>query len=204
MSGTAWRQGVRLWAPALGLLLLNLAVYASYRVFFADQARSRESQVERASSEYEQLAKQRERAQTLATHAQQNQDRLVRLYANRLKTEKQRITKVIAEVKALARQAGLDPAAIQYPDDPLTEYGLTKRSIVFGVDGSYLSLRKFVNFLELTQSFLVLEEILPGGRGDENNTDLSINLKIATLFLAAGIEPLALARSRDTLSDDEL
>ena len=202
MSGAAWRKGVRLWAPALALLLLNLAAFASYRLFFADQARSRDGQVSRASADYQELAAQRKRAQELAVRAQSNQDRLVRLYANRLKTEEQRITKVIAEVKALARQAGLDPATIQYPDDPLTEYGLTKRSIVFGVDGSYLSLRKFVNFLELTQSFLVLEEIRPGGRGSEEDSNLSINLKIATFFLADGIEPLALARTRGTVSNE--
>ena len=58
---------------------------------------------------------------------------------------------------------------------------LIKRTITFGVDGDYRQLRKFINFLELSHSFLILEEI--GLRGDEQPTPtLRISLRLSTLF----------------------
>ena len=98
-------------------------------------------------------------------------------------------------------RAGLDPPTIHYPDEPIRSYGLVKRSIVFGVDGTYLALRRFINFLELTDSFVTLEEIRPSERSSTQGSRLSINLRVSTLFLEEDIEPAALARSRDTVGD---
>jgi hypothetical protein len=183
------------------VLLISLGALGVYRTLFAGGAQLRDSRVRRARASHEQLAAERERAEDLARRAERTQIRLERLYGSRFKTQEQRITKVIAEVKELAVRAGLDPPTIHYPDEPIRSYGLVKRSIVFGVDGTYLALRRFINFLELTDSFVTLEEIRPSERSSKQGSRLSINLRVSTLFLDEGIDPAALARDRDTVGD---
>ena len=201
MTRVVWQREWRLWLPALVLLLLNLGAFVVYRTLYAGGAQARESRVGRTRTSHRQLVTERERAQNLARRAERTQTRLERLYANSFQTEEKRITKVIAEVKALAERAGLDPPSIHYPDESISRYGLVKRSIVFGVDGTYLALRRFINFLELTESFVILEEIRPTEKSSNRGRRLSINLKVSTLFLEDGIEAAALARDRDTVRD---
>ncbi len=197
MSWRAWRRDLRLWLPALILLLLNVGGFLTYRALYAGKAQSRRGEVERARLQYSQLVEQRERAQALAAAAQRNENRLVDMYRDQFQTQEQRVTKVIAEVKALAERAGLDPPGIRYPDEPIERFGLVKRSIVFSVEGSYVALRRFVNFLELTDSFVILEEVRPGDQGSGRGGRLSIALKVATFFLDDDIDPRALASSRE-------
>jgi len=194
-----WKKEIRLWFPALALLLVNLVAFGVYRLFLSDNVEARARRVGRARTDYQQLVGQRERAEALAVRAANNQRRLERLYKNRFKTEEQRITKVIAEVKSLAQRAGLDPPRINYPDEAIESYGLLKRSIVFGVDGTYSALRRFINFLELTDSFITLEELRPSENYDAKSSRLSISLRVSTLFLADDIDAAALARSKDAL-----
>jgi Tfp pilus assembly protein PilO len=188
--------------PALILLLLNVAGFLTYRALYAGKAQTRRSEVERARTQHVKLVERRERAQALASQAEQNERRLVGMYTDYFQTQEQRITKVIAEVKDLAEKAGLDPPGIRYPDEPIESFGLVKRSIVFNVEGTYGALRRFVNFLELTDSFVILEEIRPGDQGSGSGSRLSIALKVATFFLDDEIDPQALARSRETVGSE--
>jgi hypothetical protein len=201
VSGAAWRQDLRLWLPAVVLLALNLAGFAAYRVFFAEEAETRRSGVQRARVEHGRVAEQRRRLESLAKGAEANQASLARLYGASFKTEEERITKMIAEVKDLAQRAGLDPPSIRYPNEAIEDFGLVKRSIVFGVDGTYVALRRFINFLEVTDSFLTLEEIRPGERTGAGGNRLSIDLRISTLFLDQDVDPVALAASRDAVPE---
>lgn len=199
MTVRGWRKEIKLWLPALVLVVVNLGALGVYRIFLADNVEARTRRIERARAEHDRLADQRQRAEAMAAKAERNQRQLTAMYKNRLRTEEQRITKVIAEVKSLAERAGLDPPRINYPDEPIESHGLLKRSIVFGVDGTYLALRRFINFLELTDSFVTLEELRPGETYDAQRSRLSISLRISTLFVADDLDPVALARSKDTL-----
>ena len=94
-----------------------------------------------------------------------------------------RLTSLIAEVKKLARQAGLDAPSFSYAAVRIEEFGLVKKSIVFRVEGNYPKLRELVNLLELSDQFLILEEIrLKESRGSR----LAIDLRIGTLFAVPG------------------
>jgi len=98
----------------------------------------------------------------------------------------------IAEVKDLAARSGLEIRAISYPQQSLTDYGLVRRSFVFGVEGSYGALRQLVYLLELTPSFLTLESIRVGEVG--TGGQLRAELSLSTLFVAEP-EPAGKGRS---------
>ncbi|MEE9561591.1 MAG: hypothetical protein V3W50_00825 [Thermoanaerobaculia bacterium] len=179
-SGDLWRRHLARWLPPLVVCLVNVAILSTYGLVLASQASFREGRVERRRAELDLLEWSRSALAESVESARINQARIDEFYASGLSTESQRVTRIIAEVKTLARRAGLDPTVISYPDKSLREYNLVKRSIVFAVEGTYVDLRRFINFLELSEFFLTLEEIQLGSGGQ--GAELRINLKISTLF----------------------
>ncbi len=176
-----WRQHLRVWVPALAFLALNLILLSTYRLVLVGQAEAREASAARSTAELERARQLRVRLEDLVASGLEERREIEDFYDHRLATERQRLTEVIAEVKRLARTSGLAPRVINYERDPIEEYGLAKRSIVFAVSGSYLSLRKLVNLLELSDLFLTLEQVSLSERGGQGSA-LRINLQIAALF----------------------
>ncbi len=182
-SAEIWREHLGLWLPALLFCLLNLAIFSTYRLVFAGQAKLRSNWVVRDQGELAELEAQHVALEDLVQRAAANREKINRLYSEWLTPERQRLTRIISEVKELARRAGLEPTVINYPEEQLEEFGLLKRSIVFTVEGDYAALRRLINFLELSESFLTLEEVRLAEGGREKSV-LRINLKISTLFTA--------------------
>lgn len=181
MSGRIWRERWRIWVPALVFFLLNLAVFSTYRLVFAGQARLRSRQVEDRNAELARLESERTALEDLVARAGANRDKVDIIYDRWLVPESERLTSALAEVKDLATRSGVEPYSLSYPEQEIDAFGLEKRSIVFAVQGSYVSLRRFINFLELSDLFLTLEEVNLSGSPDPG-AGLRINLRISTLF----------------------
>ncbi len=179
--GAVWLELRRWWVTPLAICLVNLAVLFAYGLVLAGQARFREARMSRQSAELVRLKEERAELVAAVEAAREIREGIDDLYENWLSTERQRLTRLIAEVKSLARRAGLDPTVISYPEESLEQYDLVKRSIVFTVEGTYQDLRRFVNFLELSDYFLTLEEVQLADSGAQGQS-LRINLKISTLF----------------------
>ncbi len=176
-----WRERLILWLPALLFFLANLVVFSSYRLVFAGQAQLRELRVERRSEELARLEVERAGLEEVVGRARRTRERVATFYDSWLTTERLRLTRVIAEVKELARRAGVEPAVVTYPGEEIEDHGLVKRSIVFAVDGSYVELRTFINFLELSELFLTLDEVSLSEAAGQGS--LRIQLKLSTLFV---------------------
>lgn len=175
-----WRRRLGFWVPALAFFLVNLALFSAYRLVYAGRVESLRGSLEQRE---ERLADLQERSGELTrkvARARSSHLRMEELYRERLATERSRFTAVTAEIRDLARRSGLEPAAMSYPTEEIEDYGLVKRYFTFNVAGTYGDLRRFVNFLELTRSFVTLEEVsLSGGEGPE----LEIRLNLSTLFV---------------------
>jgi Tfp pilus assembly protein PilO len=175
-----WRQRLWVWLPALVFFLANASAFTVYRLGYAGNVQSLGRDIEGQKDELKKLQAERtELAQRIGRVAE-NRRQVDGLY-QRFATRRQRLTDVTAEVQSLARKAGLDPSrSISYPEQEIEDYGLVKRSFVFSVDGNYVDLRKFLNLLELSDSFLTLEDasLSESSKGPE----LRINLTLSTLF----------------------
>ena len=77
------------------------------------------------------------------------------------------------------------PQAINYPEEEIADFHLVERSFVFTVEGTYQQLRTFINFLELSPSFLILKEVTVTPASTTSNR-LVLNLELATLFAEEG------------------
>lgn len=179
-----WSRRVGVWLPALVFFLLNVGALVVYQVVYADEAAVARDAVESARGRNEELSADRLRLESYLGAIESTADGIEILYDNVLSTEDQRLTTVMREVRQLAREANLAPRQTTYPQEQLEDYGLRKRSFVFSVEGTYFDLRKLINSLELSSSFLTLEEVQLDG--SDPNGRLRISLKLSTLFSEPG------------------
>lgn len=180
-GGIPWREHRWLWLVPLLAFAANTGLLSMYRAVYAGRVVQLEEQSQREEKELEKLQGTRQALEDRARQVEENQGGMEELYATRLSTQRHRLTSVIREVKDLVARAGLKYQGISYPEEKIERFTLVKKSMVFQVTGDYLSLRRFINFLELSDSFLILEKISMNETGGENHI-LRVNLHISTLF----------------------
>ena len=181
-SQGAWRARLKFWLPALILVGLNLAVLSTYRFLLAGQAQIQAGRVERRQARVEELEADRLALEEILTEAKRNRELVDRLYKEWLTPESQRLTAVIAEVKRLAQMAGVEYSSFSYPEKLLEDRGLLKRSLVFSVEGSYPELRSFINLIEVSDLFLILESVRLSG-GTRDGPYIRVSMTVSTLFV---------------------
>lgn len=178
-STSIWRRRVALWLPALVFFLLNVVVLLVYPVRFAGRMEVTADELDRERAVLAELVERRRDLESQRQGIERTRLAVDEMYSERLAPESERLTRIIAEVKDLAARSGLTPPAVSYPTEPFEEYGLRRRGFVFSVEGSYADLRKFINLLELSQTFLTLEEVTLSQSG---GSALRIQLRVSTLF----------------------
>lgn len=187
LSGSVWGgKRLWLWVPALVFLLINLVAFAVYQVVYADEAAVSEARLERAEESLAELQGQRRTLEGYLDQIDSTRERVASLYDSSFAPEARRLTEILREVKNLAREANLEPRSTTYPEEELDEYGLTKRSFVFTVEGTYFNLRKLINTLELSDHFLTLEHVGLSGNRSRAGGQLNISLRLSTLFAEDG------------------
>ncbi len=188
--GDLWRRNLALWVPALVFFLVNLAFFSAYRLVYAGQVEGLRGSVEERQERLETLRTQSAELTAFVATARDSRERLQSLYGDKFSTQRARFTAVTSEIRELARRAGLEPSAVSYPTEEVAEYGLVRRYFTFGVSGTYVELRQFINLLELTPSFVVLEQI---GLNDGEGAKLNIRLSLSTLFVDESEAPELIA-----------
>ena len=174
-----WRARLKIWLPALILVVLNLAVLSTYRFLLAGQAQIQAGRTERRQVRVAELETERRILDETVAEVERNRDLIERLYREWLTPESERLTAVIAEVKRLA---GVEYSSFSYPDKLLEEEGLVKRSLVFSVEGTYLELRSFINLIEVSDLFLILESVRLTG-GSRQGPAVRVSMTVSTLFV---------------------
>jgi Tfp pilus assembly protein PilO len=181
-AASVWRMRLWVWFPALVLVVLNLVFLSTYRFLLAGQAQLRAARVERAEKELLDLEADRAALEDVVERANLNRERVDEFYARWVASESERLTQVISEVKNLAQRAGVEASTFHYPEEDLEDYGLLRRSIAFSVNGSYAQLRQFINFVEVSDHFLMLEDVRLNEVGQGDST-IRVQLSVSSLFL---------------------
>jgi len=185
-----WRRGLLLWLPALLFFVANLVALLVFQARYSGRAEVSQEELATAERDVEIVVDRRRELEERLAGIDTTRRQVEEFYAQRLAPESERLTRIIAEVKDLASRSGLQPQAISYPQQVIEDYGLRQRSLVFQVEGTYADLRKLVNLLEISDSFLTLEQVSLSGQGGAG-ARLAIQLRISTLFSIDGQQPLA-------------
>lgn len=184
MSGAPglFRRRIWLWLPPAVLLALALFFLVRFGATGRTVGGSLERRLETASAARNTAVAEEKHLAELARAADTNRADVERLYTERFSTEAGRFTDLIREIKRLAEHAGLDPREIGYPEEQLGGFDLERRSFQFTVEGSYANLRMFLYLLELSPSFVTVDQIQVGERKGKG---LSVRLKLSTFFARA-------------------
>jgi Tfp pilus assembly protein PilO len=173
-------------APLLVLLGLNAAVFGAYTVPRTLEERSLAAQAATLRQ-----AVERERAATLALG-----QRVAAIRANAADAERfltqvleyraKGLLPVLEEVERVAGEAGLELKSRRYSSEEVTDSPLIRFRITIPVNGSYAQLVSFIDRLERSPRFLVIDRVLlREGRGSDED---QLNVVVSTYF-RAGREP---------------
>lgn len=178
--GEIWRQRLWIWVPALLFFLANVVAFAVYTVGYGGRLKALDDTLATQEETLKTLKAGQHEAQIMLTRVRTNQQQVEQLYDERLSTRSRRLTGITAEIQSMAQKAGLVPRAFNYPERDIEEFGLIQRSYIFTVQGTYAELRRFINLIEASRSFLSIDEVRLNGR--DESPELDISLKISTLF----------------------
>jgi type IV pilus assembly protein PilO len=194
MRARAWRDKWLWWLPALVLLAINLMAWGWFEMAYSGAAQSLAGRVERRTAEADQVEALVDRQREVLARVTRASVQVEKFSSSRLASREERLTTILREVSSLAAKAGLEPSSFSYPEDDATEYGVVKRWVVFSISGTYMELRRFINLLELSDSFLTLEAV---GLSSREKGELRISLSVSTLFSSPIAEsPRAGGRAR--------
>lgn len=98
-----------------------------------------------------------------------------------LSTRQRRMVEVQVELAKLARQFNINLERVQYENDLLEDEGLERFAMVVPLEGGYANLRKFIEAVERSERFLVVERVALGS-GQDGGTLLQLNITLATYF----------------------
>ena len=183
--GEIWRQRLWIWVPALLFFAANLGAFVVYTVGYEGRLDALDDTLSQQEKTLKTLAGEQREAQAMLNRVRTNQQQVEQLYDERLSTRSRRLTGITAEVKALAQKAGLVPRTFSYPEENIEEFGLIRRSYVFRVGGTYAELRKFINLIEASRSFLSINELRVNG-SQEGSGELELSIQLSTLFAGGG------------------
>lgn len=185
-----WRKNLLLWLPALVFFLIALGLLVFYRTALADDAELGQARLARRAQELETLRADRGRVESYLERAAVLETGLDQFFGVRLASEAASLTRIITEIKDLSQRAGLEPQQINYAKEAVKGEEVVRHSLVFPVKGTYQELRQLINFLELSDSFLILEQVRL--QSDEaGSSELRIDLTVSTLFLDDAVEVAA-------------
>jgi hypothetical protein len=188
------RQAGRRIALGMGLLAAANALF--FFLFVQPTIRA-----QRASEEHQPFRALGVRREVVESHeaflaaVQQAVGDLTSLRDEILATRNQRLVEVHAEIARLCDQFGIDLETVGYEHELLLDEGLDRMGMSVPLEGSYASLRKFLQAAETSDKFLIVERVSLA-KGKEGGQKLSLNIHLATYFMA----PEELVERKRTLS----
>ncbi len=113
---------------------------------------------------------------------EKTRDDMKHLAGEVLSTRQRRMIGVQLEVAKLAREFGIALDRVRYENEQLDNGALERFAIAVPLSGGYTALRKFIQSVESSENFLVIERVALGaGKSAEI---LELNITLATYFIA--------------------
>ena len=187
-----WREK-QLLLVILGILLIaNIVYFFTYRVQFEARLDDYTARASQAEARLDVAKSQRIAAERqLAAYRKVEKD-IKEVYDNRWSTEAARLAPLIAEVKRLAVVSQLVPQTYSFAHLGGVPEASTV-GITFAVQGTYPQVRRLINLLELSQQFVIVDQIALSSTAEGV---LTLNLHVKTLFRNMGAPPAARASNQ--------
>lgn len=185
MTRRATRFDLRHSARTVMLVLGGLAL--ANLVFYLAVAQPTVSTFKRLSAVDQPFSKINERRATVESQegylqaVERAKVDLAELNQKRLSTSHERLVDVQRELARLCEQFGIDLLEVSIEMDALLEEGLERMTMDVPLDGGYRELREFLQAVEQSDEFLVVEAVALT-QADPNGKVLSLSILVTTYF----------------------
>jgi Tfp pilus assembly protein PilO len=166
------------------LVLWTVANIALYVLLVRPAVREYRNLLEGTGPQQQELRAQRaevERRETYLNALVQAEQDLTRLRDEVLSTRERRMVEVQLELKSLADQFGIDLDSVTFESELMRNEELDKLRMVVPLEGGYTNLRRFLQAVESSSKFLVVEGVALG-EGKHGGAMLQLNISLATYF----------------------
>ena len=103
------------------------------------------------------------------------------IYNQVLAQKKVGVTAIRQELQDLAGSLSVERGGLDYDYDDLPEYGLRHFSLAVPVEGAYREIRRFINDIERSQYFLILDRVdLSAERESRSGESVTLNFQLST------------------------
>jgi hypothetical protein len=185
-----WREK-RILLIVLGLLLVaNTVFFFTYRVQYKERLDALDFRLDQAKAQLQEARRARMATEAQVAAYRRIEQDVQKIFNERWATESERFTRLVTEVKRLAMAANLSPATMSYTRTEVkggrartgartTSTGATEVGVNFTVRGTYQQIRRLINMLELSEHFVIIDQI---DLSSSDGETLNMNLRIKTLF----------------------
>lgn len=112
---------------------------------------------------------------------QKAQNDLDVIYNQVLAQKKVGVTAIRQELEDLAGSLTVESAGVAYDYEPLPKYGLRHFTLSVPVEGAYRDIRRFINDIERSQYFLILDRVnLTAEKETQAGENLILNFQLST------------------------
>jgi len=185
-----WKEK-RVLLIILGVLLAaNTFYFFTYRLRYEARLQDREQDLAQKQAELDQAHASRLLAERTYQSYRQIERDVKQVFDEHWSTQEERFTRLVSEVKRLTLASAMTPAAIGFARVAAqneadsgrrkkANIGANEVGITFAVEGTYEQVRRLINLLELSQQFVIIDQISLSTREGQL---LSLTLRLKTLF----------------------
>jgi Tfp pilus assembly protein PilO len=180
-----WREK-RVLLSILGLLLAaDVVFFLTYRVQYESRLRDSDERLHQSETRLAEAHATRLAAERRMAAYRSIQRDIDWIYNEQWSTQDARLTALISEVKRMALASSLTPRSYSFTqtEDKKNSndkgQGANTVSIAFNVEGTYEQARHLINLLELSQQFIIVDQIALHSSQDKV---LTLTLQLKTLF----------------------
>lgn len=175
------QMGRRIVTALLAWLVLNIVFLA---LFVRPRVREFRTLEEESRPRLEALAQRQqevEEEEAFVEGLRQAETDLATLRHTVLGDRRSQMVPIQLELARLASQFNINLERVQYQNSDLVEEGLERMAMVVPLEAGYGNLRKFIQAVEGSEKFLVIERVALG-QGKEGGSLLQLNITLATYF----------------------
>ncbi|HEV8383483.1 MAG TPA: type 4a pilus biogenesis protein PilO [Candidatus Acidoferrales bacterium] len=172
-----WKRWVRI-ALAVVLAADALLVYANWSAT-DPAARAAAARLEKLHEEHGLLKADVERVSAIRDHLSEVQRDADHFYSQEFLPAGMGYSSIISDLGKISKSSGLGTSNVQFKERPLETRGVTEITVTATVEGQYVSLVRFINGLERSSNFYLLDNLTLASSTGGN---IKLNLQLRTYF----------------------
>ncbi len=177
------------------LFVLNLIFFLFFTRPAVSRYRNLSAENMPALKALEQKEKETEIIEKRFKRITQTEDNIEEFFKLILSTKDEKMIAIQLEVVDIATQFKINPETVKYSNEELEKEGVERFSISIPLTGTYANLRNFINKIENSRNFLIVDRVFLS-TAKEGGLILQLNIQLSTFFNAPYLQELRRVRKR--------